>query len=238
MRTMQESGMVEGCRDCRRTDDSFLSDVSSATQRAYEAVKTTNSYPQGALLFGEGEEPRGLFVLCQGRARLSLTSSDGKVLILGIAKPGEALALNSAVLGTPYDMTAELLDGGRVHFVRRESFVRFLREHADACVSVAADLAGNYRSACEQIRSLGFSGSVLEKLARLMLDWARDGEPTASGVRMKQRPTHEQIAQTIGTTRETVTRALAEFRHRRYADLHGSLLLIQNRDALGSFLRV
>ncbi|MGO9268704.1 MAG: Crp/Fnr family transcriptional regulator [Terriglobia bacterium] len=237
MRTSQDLGAMEGCRDCRRRDDSFLSEVSAATLRAYEAVKSTNSYPQGARLFGEGEEPRGLFVLCQGRARLSLTSSDGKVFILGIAKPGEALALNSAVLGTPYDMTAELLDAGRVHFVRRDAFVRFLREHADACVSVAADLAGNYHSACEQIRSLGLSGSVLEKLARLLLDWATDGEPTGQGVRVKMRLTHEEIAQTIGTTRETVTRALAEFKHRRYAHLHGSLLLIQNRDALGSFLR-
>ena len=237
MRSLQQLGTIEGCPDCRQLDDSFLSDVSSATQKGYEAIKTTNSYPEGARLFGEGEEPHGLFVLCQGRARLSLTSADGRVLILGIAKPGEALALNSAVLGTPYDMTAELIDAGRVHFVRRDSFVRFLREHPDACVSVAADLAGNYRSACEQLRSLGLCGSALQKLARLLLDCARDGEPTARGVRMKQRLTHEQIAQTIGTTRETVTRALAEFRHRRYADLHGSWLLIQNRDALGSFVR-
>jgi len=232
-----EWGTAEGCRDCRGTADRFLSDVSDATLRAYETIKTTNSYPKGAQLFGEGEDPRGLFVLCQGRAKLSLTSSDGRVLILGTAQPGEALALNSAVLGTPYDMTAELLDAGRVHFVRRDIFVRFLREHADACVSVAADLAGNYRSACDHIRSLGLSGSVLQKLARLLLEWARDGEPSGQGVRVRTRMTHEEIAQTIGTTRETVTRALSEFRHRRYADLHGSLLLIQNRAALGSFLR-
>jgi CRP/FNR family transcriptional regulator, cyclic AMP receptor protein len=237
MRISQELGTVGGCRDCRHRDDSFLSDVSDAALRAYEAVRTTNSYPQGARLFGEGEEPRGLFVLCQGRAKLSLTSSEGKVFILGTAKPGEALALNSAVLGTPYDMTAELLDAGPVHFVRRDSFVRFLRQHADACVSVSADLAANYRSACEQIRSLGLSGTVLEKLARLLLDWANNGEPTGQGVRMKTRLTHEEIAQTIGTTRETVTRALAEFKHRRYAHLRGSLLLIQNREALGGFLR-
>jgi len=233
----QELGTTGGCRDCGKAKDRFLSDVSEATYRAYEAIKSTNTYPQGFRLFGEGEDPRGLFVLCQGRARLSLTSSDGKVLILGVAKPGEALALNSAVLGTPYDVTAELLDAGRVHFVRRDAFVRFLRERPDACVSVSADLAGNYRLACEHIRSLGLSNSVLEKLARLLLEWASDGEPTKNGVRVKMRLTHEEIAQTIGATRETVTRALAEFRHRRYTDLHGSLLLIQNRAALGSFIR-
>ncbi len=82
------------------------------------------------------------------------------------------------------------------------------------------------------IRSLGLSHSVSEKLARLLLEWAGDGEETKEGVRIKIALTHEEIAQLIGTSRETVTRVLGEFRDKEFAQLRGSTLLIRNRGAL------
>ena len=82
------------------------------------------------------------------------------------------------------------------------------------------------------IRSLGLSHSVSEKLARLLLEWASDGETTKDGVRIKVALTHEEIAQLIGTSRETVTRVLGEFREHHLAQLHGSTLLIQNKVGL------
>jgi len=237
MRPSQVQEPIGGCPDCSQRSGGFLSDSSTPTRRAFEAIRSTNSYPRGAFLFCEGEAPRGVFVLCQGRAKLSLTSSDGKVIILGYAEPGEALGLNSVVLGTPYEMTAELLDGGHVHFAGRDEFVRFLRDHADACVSVSAALANSYHGACEQLRTLGLSGTVRERLAKRLVEWSNDGEPTRQGIRVRLPFTHEEIAQSIGSSRETVTRALAELKQRRYADLKGSTLVVQNRAALGSFVR-
>jgi CRP/FNR family cyclic AMP-dependent transcriptional regulator len=79
------------------------------------------------------------------------------------------------------------------------------------------------------IRSLGLSHSVGEKLARLLLEWASDGEQTREGIRIKISLTHEEIAQLIGTSRETVTRVLSEFREKKFAQLHGSTLMIQNK---------
>jgi CRP/FNR family transcriptional regulator, cyclic AMP receptor protein len=237
MRSSQVQEAMGGCPDCSQRSGGFLSEASIATRRAFEAIKSTNSYRQGAFLFSEGEMPRGVFVLCQGRAKLSLTSSDGKVIIMGFAEPGEALGLNAAVLGTPYEMTVELLEGGHVHFARRDDFVRFLREHADACVGVAAALANSYHGACEQLRTLGLSGTVRQKLSRLLVEWSNGGEPTRQGIRVKLPFTHEEIAQSIGSSRETVTRTLAELKHRQFTALNGSTLVIQNRAALGSFLR-
>ena len=82
------------------------------------------------------------------------------------------------------------------------------------------------------IRSLGLSHSVSEKLARLLLEWSSDGDVTKEGIRIKVALTHEEIAQLIGTSRETVTRVLAEFREKQLAQLRGSTLMILNKPAL------
>jgi CRP/FNR family transcriptional regulator, cyclic AMP receptor protein len=79
---------------------------------------------------------------------------------------------------------------------------------------------------------LGLSHSVSEKLARLLLEWANDGEKTPDGIRIKVSLTHEEIAQLIGTSRETVTRVLGEFRDQQIAQLRGSTLLIRNKIGL------
>jgi CRP/FNR family transcriptional regulator, cyclic AMP receptor protein len=99
-------------------------------------------------------------------------------------------------------------------------------------MKAAQHLSHNCQSAYEMIRSLGLSHSVSEKLARLLLEWATDGDLTKDGIRIKVALTHEEIAQLIGTSRETVTRVLGEFRDKNVAQLQGSTLLIRDKGAL------
>jgi len=171
-------------------------------------------------------------IICSGRVKLYTTSRDGKTLILRIAQPGEILGLHATVAGKPYELTAETLQSSQLDFVRRDDFLKFLQNHADACLHAAQHLSQNCQSAYEMIRSLGLSHSVAEKLARLLLEWATDAETTEDGLRIKVALTHEEIAQLIGTSRETVTRVLGEFRDKQLAQLRGSTLLIQNKAGL------
>jgi CRP/FNR family transcriptional regulator len=164
--------------------------------------------------------------------KLSTTSRDGKTLIVRIAEPGEILGLHATVSGKPYELTGETLQPCQLDFIRREDFLRFLQHHSDACLNAAQHLSQNCQSAYEMIRSLGLSHSVSEKLARLLLEWTNDGEVTREGIRIKVSLTHEEIAQLIGTSRETVTRVLSEFREKKLAQLRGSTLLILNKSAL------
>jgi CRP/FNR family cyclic AMP-dependent transcriptional regulator len=102
--------------------------------------------------------------------------------------------------------TAETLDPCQVNFVKREDFLRFLKEHGEACLRVAEQLSEKYNSACHEIRSLGLSHSAAENLAKLLLDWStKNGEAAKVEPRLKLALTHEEIAQMIGTSRETVS---------------------------------
>jgi CRP/FNR family transcriptional regulator len=200
----------------------FFSQLSEPTLRAFEQIKFTASYPQGTLLFSEGEDPRGVFVLREGHAKLLLSSSEGKTLILRLATPGEILGLNETILGKPYIATAEALRACQVSFVRRSDFLRFLNEHVDACMTAAQTSKPNVSQRLRANPHARPSSSALEKLARLLLELSASGEETEHGTRFEVGLTHEEIAQIIGTSRETVTRTLTHFRTKHLAALRGS----------------
>jgi len=225
--------IIENCLTCKMRADHIFCDLPAAALQSFENIKYATAYPKGAVLFVEGQSPRGIFVLCKGRVKLSICSTDGKTLILKIAEPGEVLGLSASVSGKPYELTAETVDPCQVNFVKREDFLRFLRENADACLRVAEQLSEKYNSACREIRSLGLSHSAAEKLAKLLLEWsAKNGEAAKAEPRVKLALTHEEIAQMIGTSRETVTRLFADLKKRQIVQAKGSTLLIRNKAAL------
>lgn len=224
--------LTENCLICKLRHSGFFCELPKNSLEDLEKIKYASAFPQGAILFVEGQSARGAYVICSGRVKLTTTSRDGKTLILRIAQAGEVLGLHATVSGKPYELTAETLQPCQLDFLKRDDFIRFLQNHADACLNAAQHLSQNCQDAYEMIRSLGLSHSVSEKLARLLLEWATDGETTKDGIRIKVSLTHEEIAQLIGTSRETVTRVLGEFREQHLAQLHGSTLLIQNKVGL------
>jgi len=224
--------LVENCLICKLRSDSFFCGLPRESLEAFERLKFTAAYPAGAVLFVEGQMPRGIYLLCKGRVKLSTTSADGKTLILKIAQPGEVLGLHATVSGTPYEITAESGQPCQLNFIKREDFLRFLQTHGDACLKAAQHLSRDCQSAYQQIRALGLSHSAPERLARLLLEWAAGEGAVDHGSRVKVALTHEEIAQIIGTSRETVTRTLADFRRKQIAVLKGSTLLIRNKLAL------
>ncbi len=197
-----------------------------------DRISHVTSYPQGALLFVEGQSSRGVYVLCQGRVKLSTTNRAGKTMIMKIAVPGDILGLHEAVSARDYELSAETLQPSQFAFISREDFARFLRNHADACLQVTLQLGKDCQSAYDIVRSIGLSHSVTEKLARLLLQWSSDGQPVGGAIRLKVTLTHEEIAQLIGSTRETVTRILSELKKKNVLEIAGSSLLIRNKAAL------
>src|SRR5262249_663390 len=225
--------IIESCLTCKMRSERIFCDLPTAALESFEAIKYATAYPKGAVLFVEGQAPRGIFVLCKGRVKLSICATDGKTLVLKIEVPGERLGLRANDSGKSDELTAETMDPSQVNFVKREDFLRFLREHSDACFKVAEQLSEKYNNACHEVRSLGLSHSAGEKLAKLLLEWSsKNGEAVKQEPRLKLALTHEEIAQMIGTSRETVTRLFADLKKRQIVQAKGSTLVIRNKAAL------
>ena len=109
--------------------------------------------------------------------------------------------------------------------------LHFLAENPRACLNAARQLSRSYQTAYRQICSLGLSGSVADKLAKLFLGWAGSDK-----ISIKICFTHEEIAEMIGASRETVTRALKYFREQDLITIKGDDLVITDRKKLNAMI--
>jgi CRP/FNR family cyclic AMP-dependent transcriptional regulator len=223
------------CESCRSKGGCF-SAISEAAVQAFETVKLTCSYPPGALLFVQGHDSGGAFLLCKGRVKLMMTGSAAKSIIVRIAEPGQLIGLECAISGKPSSMTAETFDPCVVHFVKRDAVRTLMRHHHDVCVAIAEQLSNDYRSACFHIRSLGLSRTASERVVHFLLEWAAKGRETDEGIRVIVPLKHEEIAQMVGVSRETVTRTLTELKHRALITMKGPTMLIRDESALKALL--
>lgn len=224
--------VVDSCVLCKLRQDSFFCNLPTPALQDFERIKFSSALPRGGVLFVEGQMPRGIYMLCKGRVKLSVNSRDGKTLIIKIVEPGEVLGLHACVAGIPYELTAETIQPCQVNFVKRDDFLKFLENHGDACLNAAQHLSSNCHNAYDMIRAIGLSHSASEKLARLLLELITDSDKTKDGYRAKVGLTHEEMAQIIGSSRETVTRLLADFKKKKVATLKGSTLLVHDKPSL------
>ena len=147
------------------------------------------------------------------------------------------LGLNASISNRPYEVTAEMVEPGQANFIARDAFLDFLREHGEVAVRVAEQLSRNYYTAYEEIRTLGLTTSPAEKFAKLLLSWSPDSKDAAKTSQISMTLTHEEIAEMIGTTRETVSRLFSEFKKKQWLQVKGATLTIRNKEALERILQ-
>lgn len=145
------------CAGCELRTNRAFCDLPQDALHSLDEIKITTVFPRGAMLFAEGRPAKGIYVLCDGRARISVAGENGKRLMLRVAGPGEILGLSSALSGKAYDTTAEALDGAQVVFVKRKDLLKFLRDHQQACMQVVELLSSDLHSAYERVRSVGLN---------------------------------------------------------------------------------
>jgi len=231
--------IIENCQTCPLRPERLFCNLSTKALQAFEAIKCATAYPRGAMLFVEGEMPFGMFVLCKGTVKMSVCAGNGKVLLVRIAEPGDVLGLSATVSGQPYELSAETIEPSQVTFVKRYDLLRFLKEHPDACWKVAEQLSEKYRTACDEVRRLGLSHTAEQRLAKLLLEWSDKNREVGEAENcLELMLTQEEIGQVIGTTRETVTRVLAELRKQHLVEVKGATLVIRNKSGLKAIARL
>ena len=230
MRSPYGLTILDDCVVCPVREEHLFCNLPMVAVQKLNEIKSTAVYPKSAVLFIEGPRPRGVFVLCTGKVKLSTSSSQGKTIITKISEPGDVLGLNATISNRPYEVTAEMVEPGQANFISREALLQFLRDHGEVAVRVAEQLSRNYYVAYEEIRTLGLTSSPAEKFAKLLLSW--DSAKTDGQNQIRLTLTHEEIAEMIGTTRETVSRLFADFKKKELVQIKGTTLVIRDKGAL------
>lgn len=204
-----------------------------------DRISRARKYPKGAVVFREGNAALGVYVLSSGRAKTSISSADGKKLILRIARGGDILGLYAGLTGRPFEATAEMVEGGRVDFISRQDLLKLIGAQNGSGLNLLEVFSRQYSELVDHTRIIALSESALEKLARLMMRWSNDfGERTADGICLRILLTQEEIAQIIGASRETVTRLFSVLKRDHVIHVKRDVMWIRDIVALAAIAQL
>jgi CRP/FNR family transcriptional regulator, cyclic AMP receptor protein len=226
--------LSESCMSCKYRRDGFFCQLSPPELKDFDGVKRVAAYPAGAVLFAEQQTPKGFFLLCEGEVKLCVSSSEGKGVVLRVARPGDAIGMWATLSGAPYEATAVCLRPCQVAFVSSTDFRQYLRKHPDVFERTANFLGLHYKHACDQLGVVGLGTTVFERVAKFLLDRAAEAGAPKSNMPFTLPLSHDEIAAFIGASRESVTRAFSEFRKSGLIERQGATFIIPNREALAA----
>src|SRR5271166_3724722 len=106
MRTPYGLNILDNCLTCPMREENLFCNLPAAAVQRLNEIKSTAVYPKSAMLFIEGQQPRGIFVLCAGKAKLSTSSAEGRTVITKISEAGDVLGLSATMSNRPYEVTA------------------------------------------------------------------------------------------------------------------------------------
>lgn len=229
--------VIQSCLACPVREDSLFCNLGPAPLAALNAIRRTTIYPKGAMLFVEGQPCRGLFVLCSGKAKMAASSQSGRSVIVRVAGAGEVLGLGASLANRPYELSAETLEPAEVNFLPREEFLHFLQEYGEVSVRVAQHLGMELLRAYNQLSRIALGPTARAKLASVLLDWAQSETARDEGkLEFHLRLSHEEIGALIGSSRETVTRLLSDFRRRGLVKTKGAVVSLPDPEKLKALL--
>ena len=167
-------------------------------------------HPQGKVLFAEGELARGIYILRSGRATSSISSHEGRVVILRIALPGDVLGLNSVLRSSSYDTTMKTVEPCHTDFISRVDLLKLMDRSKLATCAILKILSHQQTELADRTTSLLLPKTAVARLAQLLLEWCDDSRVDNSRiVQIDKIFTQEEMGQMICSSRETVTRLLA-----------------------------
>jgi CRP/FNR family transcriptional regulator/CRP/FNR family cyclic AMP-dependent transcriptional regulator len=187
-------------------DDTELEEVSRVAQ--------PRRFEKDQVIFYEQDPGDVCFVISEGKVKVTIASPEGKEIILSMLEAGDFFGEMALFDDSPRSATIVAIEAAEVWSIRRAEFLHLLSENFSIARKVLAELSVRLRRANLKIESLAHM-DVNGRLARYLMNLARDsGKKLGNGYIAVVRPTHQEIANTIGTARETVSRLLHDLAER------------------------
>ena len=185
------------------------------------------TYPKGSVVLFQGDPGDSLYVLRQGRAKVVLIGEDGREVILGVLEPGAHFGELALIDDQPRSAHVIAMEDSQLLILRREDFRRRVEANPSVAWALLTELSRRLRRADQKIGGLVLL-DVPGRISRLLLDLSAE---STNG--MIEKPlTHQTIAQMIGASRETVSRAMKEFQEEGLIRVERRRIAVANRDAL------
>lgn len=210
-----------------------FSNLTGEAKIRFESLGEEMNFCRGEKIFSEGDMPHQIFFLRGGRVKLSVSSREGKTVILRIAEGGQVLGLSATLMDSEYEASAEALEPCQTFAIPVRDFIRFIEKYPDAALEATRCVLREYQMAFNGICRLALPTTVAGRLANLLLDWPkRRSQAGEAKQRFTMALTHEEIASMTATSRETVTRVFNQFEREKLISIKGASLTVLQPEAL------
>ncbi len=207
---------------------SIFADLDPASVSALERLAEVRDHRPGSVVVSQEDRGDALFVLVSGKVKVVLYGGSGREIILSIFKsPGDFFGEMSLLDNEPRSATVIADAPSRLLVLSRRDFQAHIESHPRTALRVLQELSRRLRRADAVIGNLALLDVYGRLAGKLREMAAAEGEETEDGVLVRQRPTQAEIAAMIGTSRETVSRALSEFARRGWLAMSGKRLLLR-----------
>lgn len=194
------------------------------------------NYKKNMIIFMEGEPGEALYFVVSGKVKITKTSSDGREQILHIFQHGDVFAEVVLMDGGPYPATAEVIEAGQIGMLMNQDVENLIRAKPDIAIKLLRIMSKRLRMAQAQVRDLALKDTY-GRLAGMLLMLGREhGEDTPNGIKIDLPLSRQELANLIGTTRETVTRVLSDFKKYKCLELDKHTIIITNQNKLKAWL--
>lgn len=209
----------------------LFADLDDADLDSLIAVATRRKFSKDSVIFFEHDPGDSLFMILSGRVKVTILSDDGREIILSVLGDKDFFGEMSLLDNEPRSATAIAMEDTEVVILHQKEFLSIVERRPRILVLLLAVLSSRLMKANHQIGSLALL-DVYGRVASVLLDMAKE-----SGVRLKdgrvcfRRPTHQEIANMIGATRETVSRMISDLHRQGYIEISGKNVIIQGQFA-------
>jgi CRP-like cAMP-binding protein len=204
----------------------IFSELSDDEVAAVARHATRRQFPKDAVIFFENEPGDTLYVVAVGRVRVSILGDDGREVILSVLGPGDFFGEMALLDNDPRSATTIAAEDTELLCLSRPDFETVMRESPTMMMALIKVLTTRLRHANQQISTLALL-DVYGRVAHLIVEMAQEeGRRLKDGRIAFRRSTHQEIANRIGTTRETVTRMLKDLQRQKLVHVEGKEFIV------------
>jgi CRP-like cAMP-binding protein len=205
----------------------IFSELTEADFSSLAKVANRRRYPKDSVVFFENEQGDFFFMILEGRIKVTILGDDGREVILSLLGSGDFFGEMALLDNEPRSATAIAVEDTELLSLHRNDFQAVLSDNRSITVGLIKVLTARLRRANHQISTLALL-DVYGRVARVIVDMAREeGRRLKDGRIAFRRATHQEIANRIGTTRETVTRMLKDLERQGMIHIEGREIIVQ-----------
>ena len=219
------------CKDCLSRIHSVFSDLDEEELSELNLSKTSNNFKKGQHIFSEGSVAHGIFCVNSGKIKIAQSGDEGKEQIVRFAKEGDILGYRTLLSGDKYACSATAIDDASICFIPKNTFFGLIAKNTNLSMEIMKLLAHDLKKAEHKITDLA-QKPVRERMAEALLflkeTYGYENDNATINVSLSR----EEIANMVGTARETATRLLSEFKDDGILELVGKKIKILNQQKL------